>query len=114
MLGLPGNPVSALVTYFLFGKPFLSALAGGQMESARLMGRLTRTIRKKPGRVEFVPCELSWSSGDPRLTPSEQRGSHMAGSLAGAGALAIIPAEMSVAAEGGAVEAFLMDWGPSR
>jgi molybdopterin molybdotransferase len=54
VLGLPGNPSSAQVTFALFGFPLLRALQGDKepLPSART-AVLTRSFRQKPGRVGF-------------------------------------------------------------
>jgi len=58
--GLPGNPVSTMVTFELFARPVLQALAG---ESARnlifLHARLKKDIRVKTGLKRFLPAILS-------------------------------------------------------
>ncbi len=60
VLGLPGNPVSALVTFVLFGAPLLRAMQGDAAPVARhRSATLTRPIHQKPGRKGF-------SSSDPR------------------------------------------------
>ena len=58
--GLPGNPVSTMVTFELFARPMIEALAG---MSARpltfLHTRLKSEIRVKPGLKRFLPAILS-------------------------------------------------------
>ena len=58
--GLPGNPVSTMVTFELFARPMLEALVG--MEPRALMfvhARLRSEIRVKPGLKRFLPAILS-------------------------------------------------------
>ncbi|HEY2546719.1 MAG TPA: gephyrin-like molybdotransferase Glp, partial [Candidatus Acidoferrum sp.] len=60
LFGLPGNPVSTMVTFELFARPVLEALAG--QASRRLMfvhARLRSEIRVKPGLRRFLPAILS-------------------------------------------------------
>jgi molybdopterin molybdotransferase len=58
--GLPGNPVSTMVTFELFARPLLEAIAG---ESPRnlifLQARLKKEIRIKTGLRRFLPAILS-------------------------------------------------------
>lgn len=59
-LGLPGNPVSTMVTFDLFARPILEALAG--MSPRKLLfvyGRLKSEIRVKPGLRRFLPAMLT-------------------------------------------------------
>jgi len=58
--GLPGNPVSTMVTFELFARPMLDALAG--QSPRRLMflhAKLKSEIRTKPGLTRFLPAMLS-------------------------------------------------------
>ncbi|MGA9509565.1 MAG: gephyrin-like molybdotransferase Glp [Candidatus Sulfotelmatobacter sp.] len=58
--GLPGNPVSTMVTFELFGRPVLEALAGMSSQPlAFLHTRLKSEIRVKPGLTRFLPAVLS-------------------------------------------------------
>jgi molybdopterin molybdotransferase len=107
VLGLPGNPVSALVTFCLFARPLLLALAGAEAPMATLRACLTRPLRKKPGRHEFVRGILAGGLA----TPTEGQGSHMAGGLAAANCLIHFPAEDCELAAGEEVEVSLLRWG---
>lgn len=52
--GLPGNPVSALVTFYQLAKPALQKLSGGEVIAPlRLAATITHDIKKSPGRLDF-------------------------------------------------------------
>ena len=58
--GLPGNPISTMVTFELFARPMLEALAG--MSPRKLMfvyAKLKSEIRVKPGLKRFLPAVIS-------------------------------------------------------
>jgi len=58
--GLPGNPVSTMVTFELFAKPMLEALAGMSPHPLTFLhARLKSEIRVKPGLQRFLPAILS-------------------------------------------------------
>ncbi len=58
--GLPGNPVSTMVTFELFARPMIEALAGMPPRLlAFLHARLKSEIRVKPGLKRFLPAVLS-------------------------------------------------------
>jgi molybdopterin molybdotransferase len=58
--GLPGNPVSTMVTFALFAKPMLEALAGTSPTPLTFLhARLKSEIRVKPGLKRFLPAILS-------------------------------------------------------
>jgi molybdopterin molybdotransferase len=58
--GLPGNPVSTMVTFELFARPMLQALAGMSPRPLTFLhARLKSEIRVKPGLKRFLPAILS-------------------------------------------------------
>jgi len=58
--GLPGNPVSTMVTFELFARPLLEALAGMQPRKlVFLRAKLRSGIKTKPGLKRFLPAQLS-------------------------------------------------------
>jgi molybdopterin molybdotransferase len=58
--GLPGNPVSTMVTFELFARPMIESLAGMKPRSlAFLHARLKSEIHIKPGLTRFLPAILS-------------------------------------------------------
>ena len=58
--GLPGNPVSTMVTFELFARPMLEALAGESPRSLIFLhARLRKEIRVKTGLKRFLPAMLS-------------------------------------------------------
>lgn len=59
VLGLPGNPVSAMVQFDMFGVPALYHLQGGQQPAANtLRVRLRRNVPSESGREDYVPGRL--------------------------------------------------------
>lgn len=74
--GLPGNPVSTMVTFELFARPILEALAG---KSARplafVYARLKSEIRVKTGLRRFLPAVLSGEYEDSQVEPVQWQGS---------------------------------------
>jgi molybdopterin molybdotransferase len=58
--GLPGNPVSTMVTFELFARPVLEALAGMQPRKlVFLRAKLKSEVKMKPGLKRFLPAQLS-------------------------------------------------------
>jgi len=102
VLGLPGNPVSAQVTFALFGMPLLRALQG---DSAPLPS-ITRVILEAPlsqkaGRLGFYRARLDGQ----RAHVESNQASGSALSLAHADALVLMPAEASHCAAGSELDA---------
>ena len=88
--GLPGNPVSALVTFLLFARPALLAMQGADPAIARITGRLTAPVSPEPSRTNAVRCLLRAGAEGWELTPTGPQGSHQLTSMLAAGALALI------------------------
>jgi molybdopterin molybdotransferase len=94
VFGLPGNPVSAMVTFHLFSRPALRATMGLPPLAGRTRATLAAPYRKKPGKAHYVRCrlELTEQGWRAHLTRPAQ-GSHVLTSMLGADALAAMPAE---------------------
>jgi molybdopterin molybdotransferase len=89
VLGLPGNPVSALVAFTLFAVPAIRAMMGRSAASADRTVVLGASISHQPGRTEFVRAEIR----EGKAFPLRGQGSHMLGSLARASGLVHLPAD---------------------
>ena len=69
--GLPGNPVSVMVTFDKFVKPALQRLKGEkQATPLRLNARISNPIRKRPGRLEFQRGILTFDSNGEAVVES--------------------------------------------
>jgi molybdopterin molybdotransferase len=81
--GLPGNPISTMVTFDLFVRPMLDALAGMIPEQLRFLhARLKAEIRTKTGLKRFLPGRLS---GEFEQAEVELAGWHGSGDVAAMG-----------------------------
>lgn len=110
VFGLPGNPLSALVTFSVFAFPFLRALQGAEPGPRKFSATLVTPLRKTAGRLEFVPVTLRRDGGQWHAHPLDKRSSHMLGGFAQAEALAIFPAELETLAAGTLVECQFLPW----
>jgi molybdopterin molybdotransferase len=89
--GLPGNPVSAMVTFQLFVRPALAALQGADPSATRTTARLDRPIARNPRREQAVRVRLAAGKDGWRAEPTKDaQGSHVLTSMLGADALALI------------------------
>jgi molybdopterin molybdotransferase len=100
VLGLPGNPVSALVTFVLFARPALAALQGAPAPRRR-RAALAAAVPRNPAREEAVRVAID---EDGRAHPTGPQGSHVLSSMLGADALALIPRGEGELAAGDVVE----------
>ena len=108
VFGLPGNPVSAMVTFHLFARPALLAMVGLPLAD-RTRAALAEPYRKKPGKTHYARCRLELTEAGwlAHLTRSAQ-GSHVLTSMLGADALAAMPAERDEITAGELVEVELL------
>ncbi|HKT87270.1 MAG TPA: gephyrin-like molybdotransferase Glp [Candidatus Sulfotelmatobacter sp.] len=90
--GLPGNPVSTMVTFELFARPLLEALAGMSPRPLRFVhARLKSEIRVKPGLKRFLPANLTGEFEDAQVELVPWQGSGDIAATARANCYAVIP-----------------------
>ncbi len=92
VFGLPGNPVSTFVTFWLFVSRALAALQGAEEESRAVpRASLGVAVRRNRHREQAVRVRLERHDGGLVAIPNGPQGSHIISSLLGADALALIP-----------------------
>lgn len=112
LFGLPGNPVSAAVSFEVFVRPALLAMQG-RADLGRPVLRLPAASgwRTPPGRRQYLPAAIDRT--DParwtvRPATAGGSGSHLAGGLALAEAYAVVPAEADAVTAGDLVDVMLI------
>lgn len=109
VFGLPGNPVSAWVTFELFVRPALRRMQGDPRPLRRTVGvTLAAPIRHKPGRTEFVRASLEAREGSFTATPLRTQSSGALVSMSGVDCLIVVPAEREDPAAGDTLQALLL------
>ena len=103
--GLPGNPVSAIVTFYQFVLPAIRRMSGGQPPDPLVFeARCANPLKKAPGRMEFQRGILQRSAnGSWEVSTTGLQGSHVLRSMSLANCFILLPAESSGAAEGDTV-----------
>jgi molybdopterin molybdotransferase len=90
--GLPGNPVSTMVTFELFARPVLEGLAGmSPRPLSFLHARLKSEIRVKPGLKRFLPAILSGQYENSQAELVSWQGSGDIASIVRSNCLIVIP-----------------------
>jgi molybdenum cofactor synthesis domain-containing protein len=109
VFGLPGNPVSAQVTFDLFVRAALLRLQGARVV-ARPAGEaeLLEPLRNRSGRRAYVPARARWEEGRLVARPVPSQGSADVVAHAQANALAILEAARTSAAAGEKVPVILL------
>ena len=110
LFGLPGNPVSAFVTFLLFVKPAVQKWSGGEPRPfLEVQAVLEKEVRHKPGRQFFMPARARSTPEGFTVRPLQTKGSADITSFARANALLSIPADQERIPEGSRVGALLME-----
>jgi molybdopterin molybdotransferase len=105
LIGLPGNPVAALVTFVVLARPLILRLAGAAGFAPRLFPvRADFAYRKKPGRREYVRASLQRDGKDLVAVKYPRDGAGILSSITESAGLVVIDEETSDLAPGMTVE----------
>ena len=108
--GLPGNPVSAVVTYHQLVVPALRYLAGEKFESSPTLCVSTKTnLKKQPGRADYQRAQLSEQNGENQVVATSNQSSGVLSSLAHANCYIVLEQERGTVAAGEKVNVVLFD-----
>jgi molybdopterin molybdotransferase len=92
VFGLPGNPVSSMVTFLLFARPAIRSMLGAAPDPTRAATAiLDADYAKQPGRAHLIRVRLELADDGWHATPTGDQGSHVLTSMLGADALAVLP-----------------------
>ena len=91
ILTLPGNPVSAYVSFQVFVKPALRQLAGLDPHTELVTGTVTEGWRSSAGKRQYARVRYE----PPDIIPVSGPGSHLVAGLARSNALAIVPEDVT-------------------
>ena len=110
LFGLPGNPVSAAVSFEVFVRPALLRLQGrSRIHRPVLRLRAGTGWRTPPGRRQYLPATIDRTDPEAwHVFPATSGGSHLAGGLGRAEALAIVAAEVARVEAGDLVDVVLV------
>ncbi|TDD69577.1 gephyrin-like molybdotransferase Glp [Actinomadura rubrisoli] len=102
---LPGNPVSAYISFQVFVRPALRAMQGLPPEPLPTVSAvLGEDVRSPAGLRHYVRGRLSFTRGFYTVAPAEVQGSHQLGSLSSADALIALPEDAEALPAGSHVE----------
>ena len=94
VFGLPGNPVSAMVTFTLFARPALLAMQGADPGGRSIVARLSTAYTKVRGRAEAIRVAVTAGPAGWEIEPTGPQGSHVLTSMLGADGLAFAPSAL--------------------
>jgi molybdopterin molybdotransferase len=109
-IGLPGNPVSSMVSFELFGRPAIYKMLGrNDWERTRVRAIADDVIDNPDGRRVYARAILELRDGRWHAALTGPQGSGILTSMALANGLAIVPEDVEAVPVGGEVDAMLLD-----
>lgn len=110
-LGLPGNPVSSMITFEMFARPAILKMMGRKnLAMPSVEAYLMDSVKNTDGRRVFLRVRVSKEEGQLVARVMGAQGSGMLTSMARANGLAIVPEEVKEVHCGSAVEVMMPDW----
>jgi len=107
--GLPGNPVSTMVTFELFARAIIDALSGATPTPLRfLQAKLKSDVRTKTGLTRFLPAELSGKHSETEVELVRWQGSGDIAATARANCFAVIPPDREIFKAGEMISVLLI------
>jgi molybdopterin molybdotransferase len=109
LLGLPGNPVAAMISTELFARPALLKMQGfTDWSRPAVRARLTQPVARKDGRRHYLRVQLHETESGYEATLTGDQGSGILNSLVQADGLAVIPEDVGHLHVGAEVEVLLL------
>ena len=111
LLGLPGNPVSAAVTFELFARPVIRKMLGHtRLLRPQIDVVVEDGVSDRAMRRHYVRAKVQWRDGRFVARTTGNQGSHIMTSLLNANALVIVPEGGVEVHPGGTAKAIMLDW----
>lgn len=113
-LGLPGNPVSAMVSFERFARAAIRKMAGHtQLDRPTLSVTLQNEIHSN-GRESYIRAIVTSTRAGYEAIVTGDQGSHIMTSLVKANALLIVPEGVTYVPKGDMLTAWMIDWSETR
>ncbi len=94
VFGLPGNPVSTMVTFQLFVTPAIDLLSGAPPRPLPLLNAtLSQALHEKPGLTHFLPARLEWAAASAQVHALPWQGSGDIAALSHANCFLVVLAD---------------------
>ena len=108
--GLPGNPVSSLVCFHLYGRPALRRMMGLRaLHFPTITATLAHDLKKAVGLTEFVRCRIERGSGKVVVRSTGTQSSAVLSSMSAGDGLIVAPAADASLSAGSTVRVILME-----
>jgi molybdopterin molybdotransferase len=108
VFGLPGNPVSTMVTFELFVAPAVDLLSGAEARELPIVeAKLGEALNEKPGVTHFLPARLEGQRPDREVKALKWQGSGDVSALGRANCFLVVPIEKEKIETGEKVDVML-------
>jgi molybdopterin molybdotransferase len=109
IVGLPGNPVSAFVSFEVFARPAIRTMQGRRdVARPRVRAVVTETLHSPPDKRSYLRVRLAHQEGRWTAASTGAQGSHLVTSIALADGLAIVPEDVTEVPAGSQVDVQLL------
>lgn len=112
VFALPGNPVSAFVSFAMFVAPALEAMMGRSHERRIVTGVMGHAFASPAGRTQIARAVTTRGDAGWVVDPVVGQGSHFVHDLVRANSLVLVPLETTALEEGDEVEVWLLEGAP--
>lgn len=109
-LGMPGNPVSAMVSFETFARPAILKMSGHRRLKRPVVEAITLEELRSDGRESYIRAQISRDERGYVARTTGSQGSHIMTSLVRANALLVIPEGVTEVAAGTRLKALMIDW----
>jgi len=111
-IGLPGNPVSAMVAFDLFGRPAMTKMMGKTDWRRPVVRAIAeeRIVNRNDPRLFLARCIVKEREGKYYASLTGEQGSGILTSMMKANALTLIPADVDVVEPGEEIDVLMLDW----
>lgn len=110
IVGLPGNPLSAMISARIFLVPLIAKMLNRTLPDMTLTAELTTDIPPNGIRDHYMRAAIDWAVSPPRVTPLSNQDSSLVTILASANALIIVPAHSAALPAGSRVTVMPLDF----
>jgi len=110
VFGLPGNPVSALVSFEVFVRPALRRMLGAEpLGRPQVLAAMATAITSPPGKRQYVRVRVEHDGSSWVAAPIGGSGSHLLAPMAVANGLAVVPESVTAVAAGQTLTTWLLE-----
>ncbi len=111
LLGLPGNPVSAMISFEIFARPaILTMLGKTRLARPSVRAALLEDVKNSANRRNFIRVVVEKRDGGYTARTTGEQGSGILTSVSRANGLLVIPEDVTLARKGETVDIQMLDW----